>query len=239
MNKKIGLASIIVSFSLLANSAMAAMSEGWWDGVRPYVGFDAQMRRMNYHVGYGDNLLYRQSPQGNIYAGLKFNDNFGAEIGYDATSTLTRDSILTTGQVAAGTPIVAAISPVEFKSKSQLRGSHADLVGFYTFCENWPAQLFGSVGVGFVRGMFERKSISVNNMPSSMVRSFGKHKAVLRLTGGLQYLWNCNLGTRVSIGYVNTNNIRAFENDGIPSSFITQIKPKDSFVYGLGMYWIF
>lgn len=238
MNKKKGLASIMM-ICLFANSAMAAISEEWWGSVRPYVGFDAQFRRMNYHAGYGDNLLFRQSPQANIYVGLKFNDYVGAEIGYDATSTLTRDATLTTGQLAAGSPIEEDTSPAVFKSKSQLRGAHADLVGFYSFCENWPTQLFGSVGIGFVRGMFERRSISMNNMPSSTNRTFGKHRAALRLTGGLQYLWNCHLGMRVSIGYVNTNNLRAFQNDGVPSIPVAIIKPKDSFVYGLGLFWLF
>lgn len=242
MNKKSGLIVSIAMITLLTSSGSGAMSSGWWEGYRPYVGVDAQVRRMDFKGGFGDNLLQHHSPQGNFYAGIKFNDSVGIEAGYEQTRTRTRDVRLTTGDVAAGVPIGAgaAASPAIFKSKMKIKGPHVDLVGFYSFREDLPVQLIGSVGVSFFKGTVERRGIAMGVPPTSgRIRTLSERKAVLRLMGGLEYKWDCNLGARATIGLVKTGKLVIFSNDGIPGAFKPEIKPKDSTVYGLGMFWVF
>jgi len=241
MNKKSGLAISVGIIALLTNSVVIATGNGWWEGYRPYIGLDAQMRRMDFKGGFGDNLLRHNAPQGNLYAGIKLNDCVGVEAGYEATETRSREATLTTGEVAAGMPVASAFSPIDFKSKVKVQGPHLDLVGFYSFGENVPVQLLGSVGVSFFKGTVERRTVQFSNPPiaSTMNRTLSEHKAVLRLMGGLQYLWGCNLGARATIGLVKTSKLVIFSNDGLPGIFVPEIKPKDSTVYGLGVFWIF
>ena len=87
MNKKIGLLVSVATIALSTTSAALAMTNEWWDGNKPYVGFDAQVRRMSFKGGFGNNLLQHHSPQGNLYAGVKFNEYVGVEAGYETTTT--------------------------------------------------------------------------------------------------------------------------------------------------------
>lgn len=239
MNKKIGLLVSVATIALSTTSAALAMTNEWWDGNKPYVGFDAQVRRMSFKGGFGNNILQHHSPQGNFYAGVKFNDCVGVEAGYETTTTRTRTSRLTTGDVAAGAPVSLLASPVIFKSKIKIKGPHLDLVGFYSFGESVPVQLLGSVGVSFFKGTVERKTLQMGTPPiPGVTRTLSAHKAVLRLIGGLQYMWNCNLGARATIGLVKTGKLVIFSNDGA-AGIAPEIKPKDSTVYGLGMFWVF
>lgn len=241
MNTKQRLTVSIAMVSLLASSTSGAHT-GWWQGYKPYVGIDAQVRRMDFKGGFGDNLLQHHSPQGNVYAGLKFNDCIAVEAGYETTRTRTRDATLYTGEIAAGAPIGSGptASPAVFKSTIKIKGPHVDLVGFYSFREDLPVQLLGSVGVSFFKGTAERRGISMGNPPTAgRVRTLSEHKAVLRLMAGLEYKWDCHLGARATVGLVKTGKLVIYSNDGIPGTFTPEIKPKDSTVYGLGIFWIF
>ncbi len=239
MNKKSGLAVSIAMITLLTSSGSGAMSYGWFEGYRPYVGADAQVRRMDFKGGFGDNLLQHHSPQGNVYAGIKFNDCVAIEAGYEATRTRTRDVTLHTGGVAAGGVIPAVGSPAVFKSKMKIKGPHVDLVGFYSFREDLPVQLLGSVGVSFFKGTVERNGVSMGTPPTpGRIRTLSARKPVLRLVGGLEYKWDCHLGARATIGLVKTSKLVIFSKDGFTGT-APEIKPKDSTVYGLGVFWVF
>jgi hypothetical protein len=244
MNKKSELAisiTLITLITLLGSTSSIAMTTEWLKEYRPYVGVDAQMRRMDFKGGYGDNLLRHNSPQGNFYAGVKLNDRMAVEAGYESTITKARTSTFYTGDVAAGMTVSAVASPVIFKSKLKVKGPHVDLVGFYSFGENIPVQLLGSVGASFFKGTVERKTIQFGSNPvivGTTTRTLSEHKAVLRLMGGLQYLWDCNLGARATIGLVKTSKLVIFANDG-GAGVVPEIKPKDSTVYGLGFFWVF
>ncbi len=120
-----------------------------------------------------------------------------------------------------------------------MQGPHVNLIGFYTLREDLPVQLIGSVGLSFFKSRVERSSISMGNPPiSGGIRTFSTRKAVLRLMGGLEYKWNCHLGARATIGLVKTGELTFSSHDEDFGS-VHKIKPKDSIVYGLGIFWVF
>ncbi len=227
---------LLATTTFVMNSTMAA-NANWWN-LQPYVGADIQMRRMDFKGGFGDNLFQHHSPQGNIYAGTKLDKNIGLELGFEATTTRTRTATLNAGDVLAGAPLNAAVTPCVLKSKAKLKGPHLDVVGFYTFDERYPLQLLGSVGVSVLKSTFERRTIQ---LPAPMVaktnRTMGKTKAVLRLAGGLQHMFSDHIGMRLTVNWVRTSQIVAKANDGIVPD--AMIKPKNSTVYGLGALWVF
>jgi len=228
---------LFLTFVITLVISFTATAREWWENF--YVGADAQARRMDFKGGFGDNLLQHNAPQGNIYAGLKFNDCVGIELGYEATNTRSRMVTLTTGDIAAGAPITAMASPAIFKSKFKIKGPHVDLVGFYSLYENPLIQVFGSIGLSAMKGTAERQTLEISNMPMSMVRTLSEHKTVLRLMGGAQYMFDEHWGLRGSIGWVDTGKMVIFANDGMSGATIPEIKPKGSTIYGLGMLWIF
>jgi len=225
----------------LAVAAPSVFALNWMDttDMRPYVGADAEVRRMDFKGGYGNNLLQHHSPQGNIYAGLKLNDIVGVELGFEATTTRTRTVTLTTGDLLSGTPVPAVMSPSVFKSKAKIKGGHADVVGYYSFYDTSPVQLIGSIGAAVLKATAERRTISTAAGPGTITRKLSQHKTVLRLGGGLQYALNENWFARLSVGWVNTSKMVVYANDGIVSRVTPEVKPKNSTVYGLGMGWIF
>ncbi len=236
MNKKTACGALVMA--LAANSAAAHIPE--WFELKPYVGADAQVRRMDFKGGFGDNLFQHHSPQGNVYAGLKLNSRVGIEFGYESTTTRIRAVTLGTGDLASGAPVSASASPVVFKSKAKIKGPHADLVGFYSFYEDSPLQLMASMGASFFKGTFERRTLQANGIPKSTVRTLSRHKILLRLGGGLQYMLDEHFGLRANIGWVGTGKMVLLVKDGLmPNAPTPELKPKNSTVYGLGGLWVF
>ncbi len=223
--------------ALVTSFSVNAMDKSWWES--PYIGVDAEVRRMDFKGGFGDNILQHHSPQSNIYAGLKFNDYVGIEAGYEATTTRTRTATLTTCDFAAGTPIPVGMSPIIFKSKLKIKGPHVDLVGFYTIDQRYPLQVLGAIGVSFVKGTVERRTLQAAGVTMSMNRTLSENRALLRLTAGLEYMFGEHLGARGTIGWVNTGKIVIYANDNVQSIYVPEIKPKDSTIYGLGILWRF
>lgn len=235
--KKILLSITTLVLTLVALPAAAASSSGWWN-LKPYVGVDAQERRMDYKGGFGDNIFKHNSPQGNVYAGVKVHKNLSVELGYEATRTRTRNATLTTGDESLGAPVTAAVSPSTFKSKIKLKGPHVDIVGFYTLSDRHPSlQLMGSVGVSVFNSTFERRTLHMGGFSTDTTRTIKKTKAVARLGAGLQHMINKHVGARLTINWVNTGRIVAHSKDDMTPSITA--KPKNTTVYGLGILWVF
>ena len=233
----VAIAVLAPSSMNIAMASTSSSSSSWWN-LSPYIGVDAQVRRMDYKGGFGDNIFRHHSPQGNIYAGARLNDNIGVELGYQATRTRARTATLLAGDISLGGLIAPVLSPCVVKSKVKIQGPHLDVVGFYTLSERYPLQVMGSVGVSVLKSTFERKTISLPN-PNvrKLTRTISKRKAVLRLGIGLQNMFTERFGARLTLNWVNTTRITAKSNDNVtPQAFA---KPKNSTVYGIGILWKF
>jgi opacity protein-like surface antigen len=209
--------------------------------ILPYIGIDSQINRIRFKEGYGNNLLHKNYPQGNLYAALKFNDCVGVEAGFELTETLSRETRIYAGELAIGTPINTVVAPVDFKSKINIKGPHIDLVGFYSFGENIPIQLLGSIGVSFFKGTAERRTLQFGNPPQKSMtnRTLSSHKSALRIMGGLKYNHSCNIGFRTTVSFIKTGNMIIYSNDGLSPKFPISIKLRDSFIYSIGIFYEF
>lgn len=205
-----------------------------------YSGVDAQVRVMKFKEGFGDNLLHKTLPQGNVYVGIKLNESVALEVGHETTLTRTCESVLTTGECVSGYPIPELLCPAAFKAKSKIKGPHFNLVGFCPL-ENERIQLIASVGVSALKGTAERHSVSFGYPPvkASTVRTMSKHKTCLRFMTGVQYMTDFGLGIRGTMSLINTRKMVISKDDFHPSVIMPMIKPKDSLVFGLGGFWKF
>jgi opacity protein-like surface antigen len=203
-----------------------------------YIGFEAQIRRTNFRGGYGDNFLPHNLFQRNPYVGVKFNEYAGLEVGYGSTISRTRGATLTTGDVCGGVIIPPMLSPIRFISTIKIHYPHVNILAFYHFREDVPVQLLGSAGIGmsFIKGEVIRQTVSIANRPVYWVRTFSSHKNVLRLGGGVQYLFTPSLGLRGTFFWENTHRFVMVPNDHVPSLFVPIIKTKKTILYGLGMF---
>jgi hypothetical protein len=234
MSRQQQVAALLLT-SFCGVNATPAIALGFYN---PYVGFDIQERHMQYKRGFGDNMLKSTAPQGNIYAGIKLKDSLALEIGFEATRTRSRTVTLHDGDVAAGVPIVALTSPAVFRSIAKVRGPHIDIVGFHGFAVDPAFKLLGSIGMGVFRGSFERTTLQYGpSAISGTCRTLSKNKAVLRLLGGMQYMFGEHIGARLTVGWTNTTRVAAKSCDNCPTTLT--FKPKNTVSYGAGLLWVF
>lgn len=229
---------LFILFTTLVTFHSTASAWAW--RFDPYAGADMQWRRTDYKGGFGDNIFAHTYPQANGYVGLKFCDDLALEAGYEAGESKTRQATLTTGDIAAGTPITSAFSPTVFKSTAKFQGPHLDLVGYYSPCPESDLKVIGSIGAARIKGTFERRTIQIaGNISMNTVRTLNVQKTVLRLGGGLQYMLDCHWGIRGMVGWENLSNMVANANDGAAGQFIPEVKPKNSVNYSIGILWAY
>src|SRR5438094_598341 len=110
-------------------AASNSVSADPW-GLSPYVGVDAEIRYTDFKRGFGNNLFRHNFPQGNLYAGLQFNDYFGLEVGFEATKKLNRTRTVVPGEIVNGITVPAG-NTIQYVSTSHIYGPHADIIGLY------------------------------------------------------------------------------------------------------------
>lgn len=205
-----------------------------------YVGGDAQIRRMGFKGGYGENLLNKHSPQGNIYGGVNLNENFALEAGYESTISRSKTVVLVNGQVVNGMHVPPHLSPIVLKSKSKIKGFHFDLLGFYDLSETSPWRIFASLGFCEMKGTVERVTLAAGpHGAPGRTRTFCKRHTALRLGTGMQYRLNECLSFRGSVNMVRTGKMTINVSDAHQSIHVPVFKPRDSLVFGVGALYNF
>lgn len=202
----------------------------------PYAGFDFQLRKMGFEQGYGDNIFETQYPQGNFFVGLMFTEFLGLELGYEKTLNKTRNSRFTAGDMILGNMAIAGTSG-QFKSHGQVYGPHINIIGIYQLCQEYPFEIFGSIGAAYLTAKFDRNLVELNGIPRANRRSFEREKTIWRAAVGAQYLLADCIGLRASLGFENTSQMNLFSRE--PVSNPSEIKLKDSLLLGLGLFYVF
>lgn len=214
-------------------AATTAIANEWC--VAPYAGIDAQYRYMDAQRNFGGNLFRNNFPQGNVYVGLKFNEFFGAEVGYEATTRKNRTVTLGPGASANG-PVLDSTTTVTYNTTAKIQGPHADLVGFYPICPEYCLELIGSVGVASLTAKYQRTAVILDGTPiNPVLRTFSNRRAILRASAGLQHMLCDNVGVRGTIGWENTKKftISSKEVAGLSTNL------KNSWIGSLGLFATF
>ena len=230
MKKKLALLATPLMMFSLADSAIAGID--CMDlCLTPYVGADAQMRHMGFEKDFGGNALKKNYPQGNFFAGLKFNQYVGVEFGYEASKKKPRSVTHNNSDIVFGSPLQQG-EPTDLgfddtsHSSSKINGWNTNLVGFLPiFCEDNSLQLIGSVGVAQlkIRSKNSLKNVLVittfdpntgepNGTQSITTignRDFTKRKAVLRISSGIQNMITDCIGIRALVTWENTAKLKA------------------------------
>lgn len=220
-------------------AASAVMAENHW-GVTPYVGADAEWRHMNFQKDFGQNLFKHDYPQGNVYVGVQFNEYLAVEGGYEATERKTRTAANVGSTVLTGIRLAAGNS-IQSNSTGQVKGLHANILGFLPICEAYRLKLIGLVGFARLKGNFARTDVTINGvatLPDEMpafTNTFKKRKSVLRLGAGLQHMINCNWGVRAMVKWENSKKLTITSVED--TDFI--LKAKNSFIYSIGAFYTF
>jgi hypothetical protein len=222
---------------------------------QPYVGVDGQVRIINFKQDYGGNVLKNHYPQANIFCGIMLNQNFGIEAGYEFSKqqySVTKDN---PRKVVLGRTIHPYI-PNRLRtvydysySSSKINGLNINLIGLFPIQKN--IQLIGSFGLANLKlrakNTFTHTVVTdmqLLDMPITDVYydhvSYNKRKTVLRLTGGIKLKLNDCVGMRALLSWENTAKLEAKARDSITKrKVLGMAKPKNSFQYGIGLFFTF
>lgn len=227
--------------------------------LEPYIGMDAQARRMPFKKNFGDNVFqHRFYPEINMFAGLKFNDYLGFEAGYELSKHQKNTKRVLPGQIVFGAPIPSPdprFNDVTNTNRtcSKLNGFNINLMGFLPiFCEEYNTQLIGSVGIASLNIKTRNtvteigsQTITLLNpteiVPVQRIEANTSHyksrKWTFRASTGIQYLTPYWLGIRALITWENTNKFKRQGTDfGTGLAMNEYAKLKNSLIYRIGAY---
>lgn len=237
MKKKLAL--LVAPVVLL--SASAAMAEYSW-GLRPYVGADAELRHMDFQKGLGNNVIQHNYPQGNVYVGARLNEYLAVEAGYEATERKTRTSTVRPQDVLGGVTVSAANGTLQLNTTSQVKGLHANLLGFLPICDTYRLQLIGLVGFARLENKATLTFLSQNGaaltQDSTNITTFKARKSLLRLGAGLQHMIDCHWGVRAMLKWEASKKLKMASQNGTIGNTLS-IRPKNSMIYSIGAFYMF
>lgn len=233
----------------------------------PYIGVDSQLRHITFKKNFGGNILESRYPQGNVFAGIMFNKNLGIELGYEFSKKqrMSRTDLSNETVFGKNTPIVDSafvINTIDLnRASSKISGWNVNLVGSFPIIkDNNKLNLIGSIGMANlnlqVRNVFTRSEVEFNDpfvrdpedtfvVSNSIYTIMKKRKAVLRLTGGMQYALTDCLSLRGLISWENIDRLQAKTVDTISRRFpkhsraVRTCTPRNSMQFGIGLLFTF
>lgn len=231
MSRKITSLITAIVISIVSNLALANVLNDWNFCLSPYLGIDAQLRSTGYETGFGDNLYSKSFPQCNFFAGLKFCDYLGVELGYETTKKQNRTVDLPVGSNILGREVVFASS---WSTSVQLKGWNINLIGFLPVHDSYPVSFFGTVGMALLKGNVNAIMTQAFDMPMFVSLNASQTRPVLRLTTGIQYMFLEYFGFRGSICWENTSRLGNFKEPFATERVIAKFN--NSLNYGLGLF---
>lgn len=197
----------------------------------PYLGIDVKQHNMQFKQNAGANLVQKNYPQGNLFAGIRFNECLAMEFGYEGTAKKTKTAFVPLGASFFGDVGLEDSST----TKTRIAGPHIDVLGFYPiFEERYCLDLFGSFGLANLK-FKSRLDVMTAGDPEVSSYSFLKRKLIPRVTLGVQHMINNNLGVRAMATWERTSSFKNIYADRGP----LYMRPKDSRSLGVGVFYSF
>ena len=206
----------------------------------PVFGVDAQARRMEFQDGFGDNLWKQNYPQANLYAGLRFGSYFGLVVGHENSKTKTQTVNLDNSEIFLGEPAAAGAGSTTFRGSSDIKGTYAQLMGYYPIPFLKATEVFLGVGAIHNKIRLERQTLVFNNAPliGAAYRNYQESDTHAKVEVGIQKIICNHFGLRAVFGWEKTS---AFENlKPVQNPNDTRIvNLNDSWTAGAGFFWVF
>lgn len=220
---------------IVASAFLSSIAHAEHFFLKPYGGVDVGMQHFGFKKGYGDNLFKKQLPKVNIFAGIKFNEYFGVEAGYESTIVGKRESTLVAGDSNLG--VTFRGQTIVYSSRTKISGGHLGLTGEYKLDKLGLSNLsaIGYVGLKHTNVKLARNRLKVNGSPNTSFEIVGNDskKMLIKVSGGLQYFINNHIAVRALVGWENTSKIKPHSYTA--SGLFSNVQLKNSLHYSLGI----
>ncbi len=224
----------------------------------PYAGIDFQQKNMNLQKGYGYNIFVRKSFQNNVYMGLRLNECFSLEGGYQSSQRMSKKSMALLGEDVLGQTVddVANLGVDGFivtETFIRTKGPHLNVMGFLPI-PNGKTEFIASVGVASLTVKADYKQLADSDLQAygadaiaQTVRHFSSTRVIPRYMFGVQRKFSDSLGLRVSFIYEFTSRFKQMvaknplnKPDGLlPGNGALRASLRNSITYGLGVFMTF
>jgi len=227
----------IIFLTLMGSMSAAVQSSEYTLG--HYIGAEAKLRHIPFAKSFGHNIFRENFPEGNVFFGLKFNDNFGVEVGYSQTTLRRKNASISGPETILGLLLPAGRTEV-FTTTAQMNALNMILMGFVPLNENW--QLLGGVGIARTHLKLSYQPTAnasgqlSPNVAQARIRDFSKNKYIMQAKIGAQYRLTNDISLRTLLGWENTGKFKLLSSKQ-PSALKTSLK--DSFTLSMGLAWHF
>ncbi len=210
----------------------------------PIFGVDAQARRMEFQDGFGDNLWKQNYPQANLYAGLRFGSYFGLVVGHENSKTKTQTVTLDNSEIFLGAPVGAGAGSETFRGSSDIKGTYAQLMGYYPIPFLKATEVFLGVGAIHNKIRLEHQTLAVNNAPILPNLAGGEYfnyqesDTHAKVEVGIQKIICNHFGLRAVFGWEKTSAFKNLKPVQFPNA-TRNVNLNDSWTAGAGFFWVF
>lgn len=236
IRKKLIVAGFLSSVSLFSTVASYAVASSEFK-LTPYGGIDIGQQNTKFKPLFGDNLFKKHLPKGNFFVGVKFNDYFGIEGGYETTLQRKRDVVLNgvhrNDYLGAGRYSLLMLLPrdiARISSKSKISGWHMGITGEYPIYffsqQKRPLSIIGYAGIKHTTIKLTSNLYYHKDDPTMQTiyeLNQKNKKNLVRLSTGLQYFIHQNIGLRVIGSWENTSTLSP-KNNGDPELLEARLK---------------
>ena len=238
-----GMALALSAGPLLATSDLNCPQKTF--GVRDiYTGIDQQFRHIAFEPNLGGNVLKKDYRQNNVFAGFKFHEHFGLELGYQWTEPKDKWS-----RVGAGAQVYGSSGAwPSFDSVNRLRmsGPSLDLVGSYKIKSHGFPESVVSLSMGISRLHTHIKYVPTSAgffyTTSEIMSSSGRIKGdqtALRIAPAIDIFLSEHVGLRARFIYENLfkKNLVTYISGASDIKLCSAKAKGASHSYGLGVFW--
>lgn len=241
IKQKLIITVLIFSTALFAANSSYAEIDMPEFKLTPYGGIDVGMQHIGFKAGYGDNLFEKHLPKGNIFVGLKFNDYFGVEGGYESTIQKTKNVTLGANDTYLGMTTGIGgpfnMNPGEnlkASTKIKISGWHFGITTEYPIYVNNvqnSLSLTSYLGLKKTRINLSSTTLIVAGVVDNGIDllNHDNKKTLFKLSAGLQYFINNNFGLKISGSWENTSKFQPYNTKNTLRASL-----KNSISYSLG-----
>lgn len=211
------------------------------DAGKAYGGVKLSNRSMGFKSGFGNHLFAKDLVQYGIFGGYNFNCWLGAELGFYTTNNKNKNVTIPFGQTELGVANFSGLGADSYQTKTQLYGSNLQLVARYSLVKH--LNIFGSAGIAVNKLKVEANMLTNDGAAATPLEQTNNRisqdttKLIPVVGAGLDWRFYKNFGARAEIAWEQTQNMKmTFQTiAGAPNNY--QVKPKDSIIYGLTLYF--
>jgi hypothetical protein len=224
------LGAIVVAASIISTASNVYAVESTTNTPSFYLGADAVYSRMGFKGNYGSNIFEKSAPGINVFVGHLFNNNFGAEVGFEIEKKEKKSGNINAGTYFAGW-VVPPMGGFSFNSEVKQRHPYLGLVGNLNINNDFFVQGLLGVSVSNVHAKYTWTDSALNFADAA---TFSKTKPVAMVRLSVGYKLTDKFDVRAYTTWRNTSNIKIKSPDTTRGNLI---KLKDTYNVGLGVVY--